>query len=96
MKTILNRTLKPLRITLHGGHVLHLGPHKSGQVTDEDVERPSLQKLIARRDVVLSDDASAEEARALPQASRETRPGHAEKKVVVPSGGRTAGGRRER
>jgi hypothetical protein len=96
MKTIWNRTSKPLRITLHGGHILHLGPNKTGQLTDEDAERPSLRRLIERREVVVVEDASAEEIRSLPHVERELRPDHSHRKVVIPTGGRTAGGRRQK
>ena len=41
-KTIWNKSLKPLRINLHGGHVLHLGPNKTGQIAEEGLEVFSL------------------------------------------------------
>lgn len=46
MKTIVNKTVRPLRVPLPGGKVLHLGPKKNGQVADNAVEHPALRKLI--------------------------------------------------
>ena len=94
-KTIWNKSLKPLRITLHGGRVLHLGPNKTGQIAEDDAERPAVKKLIESGELVLVDDASAEEIRSLPDAGHDVKPDHSRRKVVLPSGGRTAGGRRE-
>jgi hypothetical protein len=94
MKTIRNNTAKPLRIVLHGGHILHLGPHKTGQVNDEDAERPSVRRLIAAREVVLLEEAGSEEASAPSGAEGRVRPDRDRRKVVIPTGGRTAGGRR--
>lgn len=38
MKTIRNKTLKPLRITFSGGKVLPLGPAKTAQIPDRAIE----------------------------------------------------------
>ena len=46
MKTIVNKTGRPLRVSLPGGKVLHLGPRKSGQIADNAAEHASLRKLI--------------------------------------------------
>lgn len=46
MKTIVNKTGKPLRVSLPGGKVLHLGPRKSGQIADNASEHGSVRKLI--------------------------------------------------
>ena len=46
MKTIRNKTPRPIRITLAGGKVLHLGPARTGQIGDEAVTRPSVQALL--------------------------------------------------
>jgi hypothetical protein len=46
MKTIVNKTGMPLRVSLPGGKVLHLGPRKSGQIADNALEHGSVRKLI--------------------------------------------------
>lgn len=46
MKTIVNKTGMPLRVSLPGGKVLHLGPRKSGQIADNATEHASVRKLI--------------------------------------------------
>ncbi len=46
MKTIRNVTTTPLRITLPGGKVLHLGPKKTGQIAGPAVDHHSVQELI--------------------------------------------------
>jgi len=46
MRTIVNKTLQPLRVPLPGGKVLHLGPKKTGQIADGAAEHPALVKLI--------------------------------------------------
>ena len=46
MHAILNKTQRPLRIALHRGKVLHLGPGKTGQVGDDALELPAVRRLI--------------------------------------------------
>ncbi len=46
MKSILNKTHSPIRVPLPRGKVLHLGPHKTGQIADHATELPKLQGLI--------------------------------------------------
>ena len=57
MKTIHNLTQKPLKISLRGGKVLHLGPGKSGQIADQDLERPALKRQLKAGEIeVLGDE----------------------------------------
>ncbi len=46
MKTIRNKTFKPLKLTFSGGKVLHLGPGRTGQVPDTALAQKSIQALI--------------------------------------------------
>lgn len=46
MKTIRNKTFKPLKITFSGGKVLHLGPGRTGQLPDSALDRASVRTLI--------------------------------------------------
>ena len=46
MKTIINRSRRPVKIVLPRGKTLHLGPSGRGQIHDDALERPALKKLI--------------------------------------------------
>ena len=58
MKTIVNKTHRPLKILLGRGRVLRLGPRKEGQIATNDVERKSLRKLVASGDVEVYDESA--------------------------------------
>lgn len=46
MKTVSNKTRRPLSIPLPRGKTLHLGPGKTGQISSTAVEHPGLKKLL--------------------------------------------------
>jgi len=46
MKQIRNVTHQPIKVPLAGGKTLHLGPTKTGQVSDDSVDRESFRKLV--------------------------------------------------
>lgn len=46
MKTIRNKTHRPIRVPLPGGKVLHLGPAKEGQISGSAEEHPGVKKLV--------------------------------------------------
>ena len=58
MKTIVNKTHRPIKIQLSRARVLRLGPGKEGQIATQDAERESLKKLVADGDVEIFDDQS--------------------------------------
>lgn len=60
MKTITNKTVKPLRVPLPHGKVLHLGPKQSGQLSVHDVDHPPLQKLVAAGEIEIVDQSGNE------------------------------------
>jgi len=60
MRTIVNKTTRPLRVPLPGGKVLHLGPKKSGQIADPAAEHPALRKLVEAGDIVIQGEGGAE------------------------------------
>ena len=62
MKTIVNKTQRPLKIPLGRGRVLRLGPRKEGQIATKDAGRDSLQKLVASGDVDVYDDGSRQDS----------------------------------
>ena len=58
MKTIVNRTRRPLKIKLSQGRVLRLGPSKEGQIATHDAERESVQRLVEADEVEIIDEGS--------------------------------------
>jgi hypothetical protein len=59
-KTIVNKTVKALRVPLPHGKVLHLGPKQSGEISIHDADHPPLQKLVEAGEVQLIDHGSNE------------------------------------
>jgi hypothetical protein len=90
MKTIVNRTHKPLKIRLHGGKVLHLGPAKSGQIGDDAADEPGVRRLVEAGEVEILGDG-AHPGQAAPgavSAPHEATHGHTPTTVVLPKGNR--------
>ena len=58
MKTIVNKTRRPLRVKLSQGRVLHLGPSKEGRIGTHDAERESVKRLVDAGDVEIFDDSA--------------------------------------
>jgi hypothetical protein len=73
MKKILNKTHRPLRVGLPQGKTLHLGPKKTGQIADNAVDHPAVQRLLEAGEVEIVDAAAGEERG--PQGDE---PGHEE------------------
>jgi len=59
MKSITNKTQKPLSIPLPRGKTLHLGPGKTGQISSEAAEHPPLTKLVQAGEIDVFDDHAA-------------------------------------
>ena len=59
MKTIINKTRRPLKIKLSQGRVLRLGPSKEGQIATHDAARESVQRIIEAGEVEIFDDLSS-------------------------------------
>jgi hypothetical protein len=51
MRTILNKTPRPLKVRLPQGKVLHLGPFKEGRVSPQALESPGIKKLVEAGDL---------------------------------------------
>jgi hypothetical protein len=89
MKTVVNRSRAPIRIHLPGGKTLHLGPGKSGQVSDAACERPSLKKLVKDGEVQVLDEGEAAALQDSPSSKvQESTHGHRPPNVVMPKGNR--------
>lgn len=63
MKTITNKTRKPLRVPLPRGKVLFLGPGKSGQIASEATEHAPLAALIASGEIAVGEEGASPAAR---------------------------------
>ncbi len=57
MATIRNTSHKPVRVPLPLGKALFLGPNKSGQITQNAVDHPAVQELIAAGAIELTGEA---------------------------------------
>lgn len=61
MQAIRNTTAGPLRLSLPGGKVLHLGPGKVAQIEDKAVEHPGVKRLVESGAIeILGEGARAE------------------------------------
>jgi hypothetical protein len=59
MRVIRNKTVRPMRVPLPKGKVLHLGPRKEGQISAHDLDHPPLQKLVESGEIEILDDRAA-------------------------------------
>ena len=90
MKTITNKTHKPLKVPLPGGKFLHLGPLKSGQIADGAADAPALKRLIKSKEIELAGENgdTGGGAHGKSSSARAAKSGHAPPKVVRPQGDR--------
>jgi hypothetical protein len=59
MKTVSNKTRKPLSVPLPRGKTLHLGPGKTGQISSEAAEDGAVKQLVEAGEIEVFDDATA-------------------------------------
>lgn len=62
MRVIRNKTLRPVKVPLPKGKVLHLGPRKEGQIATHDVDHAPVQALVEAGDVEILDAGAAPSA----------------------------------
>lgn len=72
MKTIVNKTHRPLRVPLPRGKVLHLGPDATGQVSHNNLEHPPFQALVEEGVVEIQGDGTSVEAASAPGGNPST------------------------
>ncbi len=58
MKTVSNKTQKPLSVPLPRGKTLHLGPGKSGQIASNACDHPQVKKLVDAGQIEIVDEKS--------------------------------------
>lgn len=72
MKTVRNKTPRPLRVRLSRGKTLHLGPLKEGQISFQDVEAGGVQRLVEAGQLEILGEGEQAAGSTTP-----ARPGHA-------------------
>ena len=88
MKTIRNKTTRPMKVALPGGKTLHLGPQKTGQIADAALERPGVQKLVKAGDLEIVGEGSGAAGGGGDDNARPNAQGHARSAVGHRSGNR--------
>ena len=89
MRTVINKTRRPIRISLPRGKTLFLGPGGRGQVHEDALERPSFKKLIEVGDIeVIGAGGPSAAGEQSSIAIRESRDGHPQPKVAKRRGNR--------
>ena len=58
MRTIINKTNRPLKIHLPQGKILHLGPRKEGQVAPHALESAGIKKFVAAGELEVLGDGT--------------------------------------
>ena len=83
MKTVLNRTSRPIRVSLPTGGILHLGPHREGHIQDRAVEGAGLQRRLRVGDIQIFDSESDESQSGGVEVMQVETHGHHGRDVVV-------------
>jgi hypothetical protein len=89
MKTIRNKTVRPLQIRLPGGKTLHLPALKTGQISNQAASDPAVRKLITAGHVEIEgEDAQGPAGSGDGASFHESTHGHAPATRVAPKGNR--------
>jgi len=76
MKTVTNKTKKPLRISLPGGRTLFLGVTQRAPLRDDALNHPAVKKLIEAGDIEVFDGGAVQHGSAGGGFSKGANPGH--------------------
>jgi hypothetical protein len=77
MKTVRNKTRRPLRVHLSRGKTLHLGPLKEGQIAAHDVDAGGVVRLVEAGDLeILGEGTQSSETAARSAAGHADTHGH--------------------
>ena len=91
MRTVRNKTQLPVRVPLPGGKTLHLGPAKTGQISDQAADGRSFQRLVEQGTIELVGDAGrtvGESPDKSGSATHESKQGHGQPSIVTSRGNR--------
>jgi hypothetical protein len=89
LRTVRNKTHKPIQIHLPGGKTLHLGPLKTGQISDQAVEQDAVRKLVRAGEIeILGETETSHEDSNGAAPVHEATHGHPPTTVVLPKGNR--------
>ena len=89
MKTIRNKSRRPIRVPLPGNKVLYLGPAKSGQIADQHADTPGIRRLLKQGEIeIVGEAAHAEGGGGSEASARAATHGHKPPTVVLPKGNR--------
>ena len=76
MRSVTNKTNKPLAVPLPRGKTLRLGPRKTGQISSDHVEHPPLKKMAEAGEIEIHEEGHspggrpARETKSPPPRSR--------------------------
>jgi hypothetical protein len=56
MRSVTNKTNKPLAVPLPRGKVLRLGPRKTGQISSDDIDHPALKRLADAGEIEIHEE----------------------------------------
>ena len=73
MKTVRNKTNRPLRVRLSRGKTLHLGPRMEGQISGRDVGADGVRRRVEAGELEILGEGSH-----APAAGGRANPGHAD------------------
>jgi hypothetical protein len=89
VKTIRNTTRLPIKVPLPGGKVLHLGPARTGQITDGALAREPVQSMLKSGTIeILGEGAHRQGAGTDARGPHEETRGHHSSKPERPRGNR--------
>ena len=90
MKVIRNLKPKPLKVPVPGGKFLHLGPQKTGQISDKAAGSDAVRKLVKEGEIeIVGEEGHAEEGHEGAGAHvHSSTHGHPQPTVVLPKGNR--------
>lgn len=89
MKTVSNKTQRPLSVPLPRGKTLHLGPGRTGQIASNACDHPQLKKLVDAGQIeILDEHSESAEGAGGGNVGRTWMLGHASRSVSRRSGDR--------
>ena len=88
MKTVTNKTKKPLRLNLPGGKTLFLGVTQRAPLRDDALDHPAVKKLLEEGAIEVFDGAAIQHGAAGGGFSKGANPGHSSRGGKATNGDR--------